>query len=110
MVDRRPTLWPKCVEGVVKWNAENDFLLNFMTIPWFHGWTHCCDSVVQLGVTTMASNFTGRAPMFTSKRVSSRVGNRNGHSSFWVRGLESNDPRFDEKALAVFQADSLIPD
>jgi hypothetical protein len=48
--------------------------------------------------------------MFTSKRVSSRVGNRNGHSSFWVRGLESNDTRFDAIALAIFQADSLIPE
>jgi hypothetical protein len=48
--------------------------------------------------------------MFTSNRASSRVGNRNGHSSFWVRGLESSDTRFDETALAVFQADSLISD
>jgi len=48
--------------------------------------------------------------MFTNKRVSSRVGNGNGHSPSWVRGLESSETRFDEKALAVFQADTLIPD
>ena len=48
--------------------------------------------------------------MFTNKRVSSRVGNGNSHSPFWVRGLESSETRFDEKALAVFQADTLIPD
>jgi hypothetical protein len=62
------------------------------------------------GAATMASNSTGRAPMFTNKRGLSRVGNGKCRSAVWVKGLELRDTRFDEKALAVFQTDTLIPD
>lgn len=47
--------------------------------------------------------------MLANKSGSSRVGNSNGRSTAWARGLKLSDTRFDEKALAVFQTDSLIP-
>lgn len=57
--------------------------------------------------TTMASNSTGRVPKLADKSGSSRVGN--GHSAAWVKGFELSDTRFDDRALAVFQTDTLIP-
>lgn len=47
--------------------------------------------------------------MFTNKAVLNRGGNGKGKSPFWVRGLESTETHYDDRALAVFHTDSLIP-
>jgi len=48
--------------------------------------------------------------MVTNKAVLNRGGNGKGKSPFWVRGLESTETHYDDRALAVFHTDSLIPD
>jgi hypothetical protein len=48
--------------------------------------------------------------MFTDKAGLKRGGNGKGKSPLWVRGLESTTSHYDDRALAVFHTDSLIPE
>jgi hypothetical protein len=58
----------------------------------------------------LGAKFLRRRQMFTDKAVSKRGGNGKGKSPLWVRGLESSRTYDDDRALAVFHTDSLIPD
>lgn len=48
--------------------------------------------------------------MFAKRNISSQRGKRKGYSTQWVKGFDSANASLDDKALAVFQADVLIPD
>jgi hypothetical protein len=47
--------------------------------------------------------------MFGKNKASTHAMNQKHHSADWVRGLDSVRTNFDERALAVFQLDILIP-
>lgn len=38
----KPNLWPKCVEGVARWNAGNGFFNGIAAIATEYGWTGGC--------------------------------------------------------------------
>ena len=48
--------------------------------------------------------------MSTNDKVSSRLKRVKLHSPFWVKGLDPNGTPYDDKVLAMFQADTLIPE
>jgi hypothetical protein len=48
--------------------------------------------------------------MNSKHNIATRPANVRGRSQFWVRGLESSKQYYDERALAMFQADVLIPE
>jgi hypothetical protein len=48
--------------------------------------------------------------MFTNRNISSRRVKRTSHSTQWVKGFDSANASHDDKALAVFQTDVLIPE
>ncbi len=48
--------------------------------------------------------------MYSKQKVPTGAANGKRHSPFWVSGLESTNVPYDERALAVFQADVLIPE
>ena len=47
--------------------------------------------------------------MIVKKRFEAKVSNINGRTPFWVKGVAPTNTPSDEKALAVFQPDVLIP-
>ena len=47
--------------------------------------------------------------MISRKRLEPRASNHHQHSQYWTAGVKQSQNIFEEKALAVFQPDILIP-